>query len=69
MRETKRSGNYPCQTILHTLKFQDVLESNVVIKGIAIVKSNSNKSSCNSFDDKKRYILVMNAIKAATTSL
>ena len=30
--ETRRPGNYPCQTILHTFKFKDVLESNVVIK-------------------------------------
>ena len=37
--------------VLHTLKFQDVLESNIVIKGIAIVKSAANTSSCNS----KRY--------------
>ena len=46
--------NYPCQTMLHTLKFHDVLESNIVIKGIAIVKSTANKSSCNSFGDRKR---------------
>ena len=45
----RRLGNYPCQTILHMLKFQDVLESNIMIKGIAIVKSTANKSSCNSF--------------------
>ena len=25
MRETRRPGNYPCQTSLHTLKFQDIL--------------------------------------------
>ena len=44
MRETRRQGNYPCQTILHTLKFQDVLESNIMITGIAIVKSTANKT-------------------------
>ena len=55
MGETRRLGNYPCQTILHTLKFQDVLESNIVIKGIAIVKSTTKKSSCNSFGDSKTY--------------
>ena len=69
-----RKGNYPCQTILHTLKFQDVLESNIMIKGIAIVKITANKSSCNSFVDSKIHILVnttedTNVIKAATTSL
>ena len=74
MRETRRPGNYPCQTILHALKFQDVLESNIMIKGIAIVKSTTNKSSCNSFGDSKRQIpvnttKVMNMIKAAMTSL
>ena len=58
MRETKRPGNYHCQTILHTLTFQDVLESNIVIKGIAIVKFAANKCSCNSFCDSKRYIPV-----------
>ena len=51
MRETRRPGNYPCQTILQTLKFQDVLESNIMIKGIAISKSTDNKSSCNSFGE------------------
>ena len=55
MKETRRPGNYPCQTILHTLKFQDVLESSVVIKGIAIVKSTANKCSCNSFGANKRH--------------
>ena len=30
-----RPGNYPSQTILRTLKFQDVLESKIAIKGIA----------------------------------
>ena len=74
MRETRRPGNYPCQTILHALKFQDVLESNIMIKGIAIVKSTTNKSSRNSFGDSKRYISVnttkvMNMIKAAMISL
>ena len=40
--------------ILHTLKFQDVLESNIVIKGIAKIKSTANKSSCISFGDSKK---------------
>ena len=52
----RRLGNYPCQKILHMLKFQDVLESNIMIKGIAIVKSTANKSSCNSFGNSKRHI-------------
>ena len=47
MRETKRPDIYPCQTMLHTLMFQDVLESNVMMKGIAIIKSTTNKNSCN----------------------
>ena len=69
-----RSDNYPCQTILHTLKFQNVLESSIMIKGIAIIKSTANKSSCNSFGDSKIHILantvkVTNMIKAATSSL
>ena len=73
MREKRRPSNYPCQKILHSLKFQDILESNIVIKGIAIIKS-TNKSSCNSFGDSKRHILanmmkVTNVIKAAMTSL
>ena len=39
-----------------TSKFQDVLESNIMIKGIAIVKSTANKSSCKSFGDSKIHI-------------
>ena len=35
------------------LKFQVVLESNIMIKGITIVKSTANKSSCNSFGDSE----------------
>ena len=73
MRETRRLGNYPCQTVLHALKFQDVLESNIIIKGIALIKSTVNKSSCNSFGDSKIRIpanttKITNVIKAATTS-
>ena len=56
MREKRRMGNYHCQTILHMLKFLYVLESNVVIKGIAIINSTSKKCSCNSFGDSKTYI-------------
>ena len=68
-----RSGN-ECQTILHTLKFQDDIESTIMIKGIATIKSTANKSSCNSFGDSKRHIpanttKVTNMIKAATKSL
>ena len=74
MRESRRPGNYPCQTILQTLKFQDVLESNIMIKGIAIMKSTANKSSCNSFGDSKTHVpanttKVTNMKKAAMTSL
>ena len=63
-----------CQTILRTLKFQYVIESNIMTKGIAIVKSTANKSSCNSFGDSKKHIPANTAkitivIKAATTSL
>ena len=52
----RRPGNYPCQTILHTLKFQDALESNIMIGGIATVKPTANKSSCNSFGDSKNAV-------------
>ena len=74
MRETKRPGNYPCQTILHMLKFQDILESNIMIKGMTIVKSTANKRSCNSFfstakDIPANTLKVTNMIKAAMTSL
>ena len=70
----KRPGNYPCQNFLHMLKFQDVLQSNIMIMAIAIVKSTANKSSCSSFGDSKRNIpanttKVTNMIKPATTSL
>ena len=45
-----------------------------MLKGITIVKSTANKSSCNSFGDSKRHIpanttKVTNVIKAVTTSL
>ena len=45
-----------------------------MMKGIAIVKSTANKSSCNNFCDNKRHISpnttkVTTVIKAATTSL
>ena len=74
MGETRRPVNYPCQTILHMLNFQDVIESNIVINGIAKVKSTANKSGCYCFGDSTRHIpvnttKVTNVIKAATTSL
>ena len=74
VRETSRSGNYPCQTILHTLKFHDVLERDIVKKGIAIVKSTANKNSYDSFDNRKRQTppntaKVTNVINAATSRL
>ena len=55
VRKIRRLGIYPCQTILHTLKFQDVLESNIMIKGIAIVKTTANMGSCNSLGDSKKH--------------
>ena len=50
--------------MLYMLKFQDVLESNIMIKGIAIVKSTANKStankstasSCKSFGDRCAHV-------------
>ena len=71
MREIRRPGNYTCQAIRHTLKFQDVLESSIMTKGIATVKPTANKSS---FGDSKIHIpvnttKVTNVIKAATTNL
>ena len=67
----RRPGNYPGETILYM--FQDVLEGNIMINGIAIVKSTANKF-CNSFGNSKRDIpvnttKVRNVIKAAMTSL
>ena len=74
MRETRKPGNYPCQTVVHALKFQDVIESNIMIKVIAIIKSTANNSSCDSFGDIRIHkpaitTKVTNMIKAATTSL
>ena len=63
MRETRRPSNYPCQTILHTLEFQDVLESNIMIKGIAIVKSTTNNSNCDSLSDSKKHIPANTTVK------
>ena len=69
----RRPGNYSCQAILYTLKFQDVLERNIMIKGIAIVKSTANKSRCNSFRESKIHTpanttKVTNMIKASMAS-
>ena len=69
-----KPGSYLCPKKIYTLKFLDIIESNIAIKGITIVKSTANKSSCNSFGDNKRHILVnatnvTNMIKPATTSL
>ena len=52
-----------------TIKFLDVFESNIIIKGSAIVKSTANKSGCNSLGDSKIHIpanttKVMNVIKS-----
>ena len=55
LSERNERPGLPMQTILCSLKFQDVLESNVMIKGTAIVKSTAYKSSCNSFSDSKRH--------------
>ena len=41
-----RPGNYPSQNNVYMLKFQDVPGNNIMIKGIATVKSAANKSSC-----------------------
>ena len=67
----RRLGNYP---ILHMLKFQDVLESNIMIKGIVIIKSTANKNSCNSFGNSKKHVptntmKVTNMIKTTMTGL
>ena len=51
----RRPGNFPCQTILHPLKFQFVLESSIMIKGIAMVKSTVNTNNCNSFVNIERH--------------
>ena len=52
----RRPGNYLCQTILHTLKFQDDLESKIMIKGIAIIKYTANKSGDEGYKyDKNSY--------------
>ena len=55
-------------------KHQDVLESNIVIKGIAIVKFHAKKSSCNCFGDSKIHkpantMKVTNVIKAQICKL
>ena len=42
--------------MLYMWKFQDVLESNIMINGIAIKKSTANKSGCNSSSESERHI-------------
>ena len=46
--KTRRSCNYPSQTIWDTLKFCNILDSNIMNEGIAVIKSAANKSCCNS---------------------
>ena len=45
----RRKGSHSCQFFCNMLKFQDVPESDITIKGIAMVKPTANKSSCNSY--------------------
>ena len=54
--------------------YHDILESDVVKRGIAIVKLTANKSSCKSFGDRNRHTpantaKVKNVINASTTLL
>ena len=49
----KKLCNYPSQTILDMLKFCNILGSNIVKEGMAIINSAANKSCCNSFSDRK----------------
>ena len=62
------------------LKSQYIIDINIVIKGIATIKSTANKSSCNSVGDSQIYIgkydeghectmKVTNVLKAAMRSL
>ena len=60
--------------LMYNHSFHDVLESDIVKKGIAIVKSTANKNNYDSFGDRKRQTppntaKVTNVIKAATTRL
>ena len=41
------------QTILDTLKFCNILDSNIMKEGIAVIKSAAKKSCCSSFSDRK----------------
>ena len=70
----EETGKLPLPINFAHVKFQDVLESNIIIQGIAIVESTAKKNSCNSFGDSKRHIpanttKVTNVVKAATTGL
>ena len=57
--------------------YHDILESNVVKRGIAIVKLTANKSSCKSYGDRNRHTpantantaKIKNVINASTTLL
>ena len=55
--QEKRGDRVTCQPIVYTLKFHYVIESNIMIKIIAVVKSTANKNNCNSFGDSKRHII------------
>ena len=60
----RRLGNYPCQTILDTLKFSYVFTGNIVNMGLTVIKYTTNKRLSNSFSDQKRHISA-NATKNA----
>ena len=46
----EETSNYPCQTILHTLNFQDALESNIMI--YRHIPANTTKVAEDSSNDK-----------------
>ena len=52
------------------LKLQDVLESsNIVVKGIALVKPTANKSKCNNIGNRKRHNVPVNTAKTQCVQL
>ena len=64
-RNDLRCGNKR-EKQLRMLKFQDVLDSNILITGIAIIMYTANKSSCNSLATTKTAVTLLMSIFEVT---
>ena len=52
-RETRRFGNYPCQTVREALEFSSVSTDTIMTEGITVIKFTTNKSYCDTFSTER----------------